>query len=224
MFTFKSNKIRQNSEIISEQLVAARKEKKLKIEDVAKKLNINNKYLIALEKGEYGKLPKGIYGKNFLREYALFLGLNYNEISKIFDDEIYGDSREKNRELFAKQVVKLRYFLVAPKIVKNLIILLITLICFGFLGFRMQKIISPPELLIYNPADNIVTNNRIMQIAGKTEKESQIIINGEQVLSDKEGVFFKEVNLKTGVNTITITASKKYGRSKTVVKQVLVKE
>lgn len=224
MFTFKSNKIHQNSEIISGQLIAARKEKRLKIEDIAKKLNINDKYLIALEKGEYGKLPKGIYGKNFLREYALFLGLNYNELAKIFDDEINGSSRVKNNELFSKQVVKSWHFLAVPKIVKSLIVLAITLICFGFLGIRINKIISPPELSIYSPADNIATYSRIVQVEGKTEKESQIAINGETVLSDKEGAFTKEVNLKIGVNMITITASKKYGRSKTVVKQVLVKE
>lgn len=224
MFTFKSNKIHQNSEIISEQLAAARKEKKLKLDYIAKKLNINCKYLSALEKGDYQKLPKGVYGKNFLREYALFLGLDYNEISKIFDDEINGSSRVKNSELFSKQVVKPWHFLAVPKIVKSLIVLAITLICFGFLGIRINKIISPPELSIYSPADNIATYSRVIQVGGKTEKETQIAINGEPVLSDKEGVFAKEVNLKTGVNTITITVSKKYGRSKIIVKQVLVKE
>lgn len=224
MFTFKSNKIHQNSEIISEQLISARKEKGLKLEDIAKKLNINGKYLAALEKGEYSKLPKGVYGKNFLREYALFLDLDYNEFSKIFDEEINNGPRGKNSELFAKQVVKPRHFLAMPKIVKNFIILLVTLICLSFLGARIHKIITPPELLIYNPPDNAVTDNRTAQVAGKTEKESQIVINGELVLSDKEGRFTKEINLKTGVNTITITASKKYGRSNTIVKQILVKE
>lgn len=224
MLNFKSNKIIQNSEIISEQLIAARKEKKLKLEDIAKKLNINCKYLSALEKGEFQKLPKGVYGKNFLREYALFLGLDYGEISKIFDEETGSGSRGKNSELFSKQVVKPWHFLAVPKIVKNLIILTITLICFSFLGFRIKKIMAPPELSIYTPADNIFINSRVAQVAGKTEKESQIVINGELILSDKEGNFAKEVNLKTGVNTITITANKKYGRSKTIVKQILVKE
>ena len=74
MNLFKSNKIYLDSETVSEQLRSSRQAKKLKLSFIAKKLNINEKYLAALEKGEYKELPHGVYGKNFLREYALFLG------------------------------------------------------------------------------------------------------------------------------------------------------
>lgn len=223
MTNFKSNNISLGAESVAEQLIKARQGKKLKLKDAAKKLNINYKYLKALEKGEYNKLPTGVYGKNFLREYALFLGLDYNELVKIFKQEkgIYQNPRQQ--KLFSKQAAKWHHFLAMPKIVKSGIVIAVTVIFFIYLGFSLKKIISPPNLYVYSPMENFITEKKLVQVSGETEAEAHVIINGEQILSDAVGQFFKIVNLKNGINIITITACKKYGRDNIVVRQVLVK-
>ncbi|MFH1582819.1 MAG: helix-turn-helix transcriptional regulator, partial [Candidatus Falkowbacteria bacterium] len=106
MNIFKSNKIYLDSELVSEQLRSARQAKKIKLSLIAKKLNINEKYLEALEKGEYEKLPHGVYGKNFLREYALFLGLDYKKLAADYETEINIVEPKRQKELFSKQVIK----------------------------------------------------------------------------------------------------------------------
>ena len=219
---FKSNKISINNESVSEQLYNARKEKKIKLKDAAKKLNINHKYLKALEKGEYDKLPEGIYGKNFLREYAFFLGLNSEESIKLFEQENKIQQSRARQELFSKQKVKKRAFLIMPKIIKNIIIIAITSIFFIYLGLSLKKIISPPNLRIYYPTEKITIKKNTISIIGQTDCEARVIINNEQILTNINGEFSKAINLKNGINLITITASKKYGRDKTVVRQVLV--
>ena len=73
MNSFFANKIITNADTIAEQLRQARLSKNVKLEDAANELGINRTYLEALEKGNFNKLPKGVYGKNFLREYALYL-------------------------------------------------------------------------------------------------------------------------------------------------------
>lgn len=223
MTPFKSNKISLNSENISEQLRAARKAKNLKLEDIAKKLNIGRKYLEALEKDEYDKLPPGVYGKNFLREYAVFLGLDHGELAKSFTAENQTKQSGERQELFSKQVVKSRYFMAAPKIIKSAAVIAAASVCFIYFGYRLEKIVSPPSLSIYKPAENLITEKNSLEIIGKTEKEARIIINGELVLSNTAGDFNKTINLKNGINIITITASNKYGRDNTIVKQVLAK-
>jgi len=221
---FKSNKIYLDSETVSEQLRSARQAKKIKLSLIAKKLNINEKYLAALEKGEYGKLPSGVYGKNFLREYALFLGLDYKKLAENFETEINIIEPKSQKELFSKQVVKKRYLLAMPKILKNIIIFLIICVCFIYLGYRVNKIISPPLLIIDSPQANLTTDQTSLEVAGRTEAEANLIINGQTVLTDKNGGFSQTINLKNGINIITITANKKYSRGNTVVRQVLVKE
>lgn len=224
MILFKSNNISLGNESVAEQLNKARQGKKLKLKDAAKKLNINYKYLKALEKGEYNKLPAGIYGKNFLREYAIFLGLDYNSLIKTFEQEINFYKNPAQQKLFAKQRVKKCEFLAVPKIVKDIIVVAVTVIFFVYLGFSLKKVISPPSLLIYSPINDTITKEKSISVIGQTDAEASVIINGEQVLSDMNGEFFKIVNLKDGINKITVTARKKYGRDNTVVRQVLVKD
>ena len=148
-FTF--NKIFLDSETIAEQLRTGRQAKNLKLTDVAKKLNIKYEYLDALEKNQFEKLPAGVYGKNFLREYALFLRLDHNELLKIFERELSFKEKTRRKELFSRQVAKSRYFLAMPKIARNIIIAAVIITCFSYLGYRLQKIISPPRLFIYSP-------------------------------------------------------------------------
>jgi len=212
-----------DTETVAEQLRRARQNKKIKLDQVAKKLNIDYKYLNALEKGDYGKLPKGVYGRNFLQKYADFLGLDYAEIIIAYESETSARGHCEGKELFAKQVVKNQYFWDAPKIIKNLLIIIIITICFIYLGFRLNKIIVEPDLLITNPADNFITQQAVVEVSGKTEAETETAINSEKILSDINGNFSKIVNLKNGLNIITITSKKKYSKTKTIIKQVFVK-
>lgn len=224
MASFVSNKIFLDSETISEQLKKAREEKRLKLTDVAKRLNIKYEYLEALENHEFWKLPKGVYGKNFLREYAIFLKLNYREMSEVFEKEVVVKALEKEQQLFSTQIVKNLHFLTLPKMFRNAIIAFIVLICFTYLGFRMNKIVSPPFLIVSSPEENLIIKEKTVEVSGVTEMEAQLFINGEMVLSDARGIFYKKVDLKNGVNVIIITAKKKYGRARTIQRQVLVKE
>ena len=101
---------------------------------------------------------------------------------------------------------------------------LVVAICFVYLGYRLNKIISPPALLVETPAMNLITKQTSWLIAGKTEAEASLVVNGENVLSDKNGNFSKLIHLKNGLNFIEVTARKKYGRSRVITRQILVKE
>lgn len=224
MSLFQSNKIYLDSEMVSEQLRSARQSKKIKLSEIAKKLNINEKYLTALEKGEYNKLPHGVYGKNFLREYALFLGLDYKKLATDFEEEVNALEPKKQKEIFSKQVVKKRYLLAMPKILRNIFIFLVICTCFIYLGYRVNKIIAPPFLILSYPAADIITEQNSLEIVGRTEAEANLIINGQTVLTDKNGNFLQNISLKNGINIITVTASKKHSRANTIIRQILLKE
>ena len=54
--------------------------KNKKIEDISKSLGIRREYLEAIEEGQYDKLPSGLYGKSFLKKYALYLGFRSKDL------------------------------------------------------------------------------------------------------------------------------------------------
>ncbi len=65
-------------------LSEARAAKDLSLADVEKSTRIRQKYLDALEIGDFAKLPKGATARGFLRTYARFLGLNESETIALF--------------------------------------------------------------------------------------------------------------------------------------------
>ena len=220
---FKASTIKLELKTISEQLRSVRQEKNLKLTDIAKYLKIDYKYLEALEKGNLEKLPIGAYGKNFLREYAIFLKLDHRKLVKIFEKErdIIGN-KVKEKNYFSKPILKQKIIFSIPKLAKNIMITTAVTICFFYLGSAVKQIFVPPLLILKNPLENLVTSQYAINIKGETEKEVQIIINGEIILSS-DGVFDEDINLKKGVNIIRVTARKKYGNETTIEKQVIVK-
>ena len=229
---FKKNKILSDNEIIAEHLRNAREEKKIKLKDAARKININLKYLKAIEKGDFDKLPQGTYGKSFIKEYSIFLGIDYNNLIRIYTKTLDKNQhftnqnlkKTKKNELFSRQVIKSHNFINIPKILKSAIIIIIVLLCFIYLGICLKNIIFPPEIQIIEPKNNLIINASFINIIGLTEPGAEITINGEHILNNDEGWFTKKINLKNGINTITITAKKKYSRENIIKRQILVND
>lgn len=83
---------KKNTKVIAEEdtslggiLKKAREKKKMSIAQISKKLCIKEIYLEALENGQYYVFPGLAYGVGFLRTYALFLGLDANEMIEKFN-------------------------------------------------------------------------------------------------------------------------------------------
>ncbi|NLZ74689.1 helix-turn-helix domain-containing protein [Candidatus Falkowbacteria bacterium] len=218
MTAFIPKKIRQE-EGLGEKLQQARRQKNLKIENIAQQLGIKTEYLIALEEERFDKLPAGLYGKNFIKKYASFLGLDNEEISQDWQRQTSTDSPN---DPFSRKILAKNNFLVFPKIIRNLLVVGAIAVCLLYLGFYFKRIILPPELIILYPADNLSLNATSLEISGQTEKEAEVTINGELVLNNQDGLFSQTVNLKKGLNSITIKAKKKYSREETVIRQILV--
>lgn len=206
-------------ETVGEKLRQARSYKNLKIEDAAKKLNIRSEYLSALEEERFEKLPTGLYGKNFLKEYAKFLGLKPRDLLKNWQET---SNNGNAADPFSQKIVKKNKFIIFPKIIRNFLIVMAILACFLYLVFYFKKIVFPPDLVIIQPDKNLLIKDSSIMVSGRTEKEAEVKINGAIVLNNQDGYFSQDVNLKKGLNNIIITAQKKYSREKTIMRQILV--
>jgi len=223
MNQFRSNRILLDYEAVAGQLKDARRRKNISVEEAARALSIGQKYLEALEAGDFAKLPEGVYGKNFLRQYAAFLGLDEAELEEIFKKETEDAVELRKKNLFSRQIAKMRYFLAMPRIIRNAAIAVVVAISFVYLAFAAKTIISPPFLSVESPRENLATAAKTIKVAGKAEAESQVTINGRRALLDAEGNFSENVNLKNGINIISVRAKKRYGREAVVERKVLVK-
>jgi cytoskeletal protein RodZ len=199
-----------------DKLQQARLQRGLKIEEVARRLAIRQEYLIALEEGRPENLPSGLYSKNFLKKYAGFLGLDFQEALSSWQETAIIDDPFSHKKLGRKNMI------VLPKIARNLLIIAIIAICFLYLAFYFRRLVLPPKLEIFAPAGNLATSENRLEISGRTEKEAEVKINGEVVLDNQAGYFRQTVNLKQGLNNIVIKAKKKYSQEEAVNRQILV--
>ena len=69
---------------IGNQLQAARKERALRLADVARELRISADYLKLLESGDFDQLPAPTYVSGFLRSYGKLLGLDGSDLASRF--------------------------------------------------------------------------------------------------------------------------------------------
>lgn len=73
---------------VGKKLSAARDERKLTLEDVAKETRIPIRHLASIEKSEFSKMPGNTYTVGFARSYAKMLGLNADKLVQQLRDEM----------------------------------------------------------------------------------------------------------------------------------------
>ena len=209
----------QEKEAPGNKLRLSREAKNISLEQAAKHLRIRKDYLKALEDDQYDLIPNGLYGKQFLKKYCYLLKLNYKQIlaaSPLSDDSII--------DPFSKKIPRTRNFLVFPKLIRNIALILVFLIFLLYLLFYFKQLSSPPQLIIEYPEKNLVTNSYSITVKGLSDPETEIIINGSVIMSNQNGSFTKDIQLKSGLNTINISAKKKHGRAINTQRQILVED
>lgn len=74
-------------------LAEARQKLGLSVGDIAAKLRMSVVQIDAMERGDYGKLPKGTFLRGFARSYAKLVGLNPEDLLRLLE-ETHAESRK----------------------------------------------------------------------------------------------------------------------------------
>lgn len=78
-------------------LQEARLRQGISLEEVAQRTYIKLPYLVALEEGQLDKLPAPVYIHGYIRQYARLLGVDGNELVKMYQEE--SNRYEENDEV-----------------------------------------------------------------------------------------------------------------------------
>ncbi|HPT08653.1 MAG TPA: helix-turn-helix domain-containing protein [bacterium] len=198
-----------------------REKHNIELEEVALNIDVNIKYLRAIENGNYKELPKGIYSKIFFKKYINFLGITHKNIVNDFVKE---QNRNQNFEsnIFFNKVVDWKNLLSLPKVIRNFLIFFAIVVCFVYLFLYFKNVFAPPFLEVNHPQENQILTDFFVNVSGQTEPESEVKINDQLILIDNDGDFSENIHLKSGVNAITIISKKKHSKENTITRQVLV--
>lgn len=199
-------------------ILKKRLQQKITLEEAEQQTKIPKKYLSAIEQGDYEKLPAPVYTHYFLKNYLTLLGLEPISHINLYEHEFQKKSQEKFQ---TAAVIPNNQLRVTSRLVKMIAIAFFVVLCLGFLGLRLQKIITPPFLNVISPPENFVTDQSLLEIQGQTEQETKITINEYLVVADENGNFRKIISLQPGLNTFQISSQKKYSRPQIVARNVI---
>lgn len=192
-----------------------RLEKKLTLEQVEKTTKIRTRFLDLIENNEFSRFESQPTLKGFIRNYASFLGLSIAEIMAF-----YRRQSETEESLLPSKPQIGTGFRLTPQVFTALATVILLLVFAGFLVSQYLAFSGVPALMIDTPADNSVSQTSEINVTGKTDADSAISINDQQIRTGENGQFKTTVPLTAGLNKITIKAVNKFQKTNTVVRRV----
>jgi cytoskeletal protein RodZ len=192
----------------------AREAKGLDLGRVERETKIRQRYLSALERGEYRELPGSVYTKGFLRNYGAYLGLDPEELIDLYRIETTAAVERprmptRPRPLAAR---RRRAFVVTPGALVAAILTIGVGAFIAYLAFEIINFARTPELRITDPPGNVngYTGDEIT-IRGETVPNARVTVDNlrqnPQVTADEEGRFEVVVGLVPGSNVVRLTAN-----------------
>ncbi len=198
---------------LGEVLRAAREAKGVDLQRVERETKIRERYLSALERGEYRELPGSVYTKGFLRNYGAYLGLDPEYLIDLFRLETTSTADRPSAPTPPRPLAgrRSRAFVVTPG---ALVAGILTILVGGFiayLGYEFVNFAQTPELRITDPAGNVSRHPDLaITIRGITAPNARVSVSNltenPTVTADADGAFEVTVRLVPGSNVVRLTA------------------
>lgn len=206
---------------VGEILKKARLGKGIKRQEIVEKTKISLKYLKALEDNDFSNLPEAAFVKGFIRNYAGAVGVEPKQALAVFRRDY--DQTEKGkvipREFTANAIKKRTFWNPKTTMIGGIIFISITLAVYFI--YQFQLLTAPPELKILSPEEDeqVMTT---LTVNGSTDPQATLTINNQQVLVEEDGSFTQSLVLSQGTRTITIQATNRNGKSRTIQRTIRV--
>ena len=143
---------------LPERLLTARERKGVDLFRAERDTKIRARYLAALERGDYRELPGAVYTKGFLRNYALYLGLDPDEILLQWRRE-RGEGTAADPVLVVPRTVTAprQGITISPKVFGGLLLALVVVVVVGYVATQLVRFSKPPTVTMLDPSTAVVT-------------------------------------------------------------------
>ncbi len=208
---------------VGQMLRDAREEKKLTLEDIERGTKIRLKFLSAIESDEFAIMPSQSYVKGFVKNYSEYVGLNSKTVLAFFRRQTVDAPKSHLLPKGMEAPLNRSPFQLTPGKFIFIIVTLLVTVFLLYLFVQYQTLQKPPTLLIDSPVNQEVFSDTRVDVLGKTDPDATVTINGVSVLVRPDGKFFDQIRVEPGINTLTIMASSRLGKTTTQVVKIGVK-
>ncbi len=199
---------------LPERLYAARERKGVDLYRAERDTKIRARYLAALEQGEYGELQGDVYTKGFLRNYAVYLGLDPEEVIAQWRRERGAAPAPKNVLAVPKPIAQPRPGLQFSPGVVVAALLTILIVAIGvWLGVQVMRFAKPPTLDVTSPREATVVLTQdatTFTLEGTSIPGATVSVElaggTRQTSADSTGAWTMPVDVRRGKNEFKIDA------------------
>ena len=200
---------------LPERLLAARERKGVDLYRAERDTKIRARYLAALERGDYRELPGAVYTKGFLRNYALYLGLDPDEVLLQWRRE-RGAPQEPAPVIAVPRPIAAprRGLTFSPSLIVFALLIALVAVFVGWLGLQLLRFSKPPTIAVTSPAVAVLEVDEDATsylLEGKTIAGGSVTVKTADVEAranaDSAGQWELKVDLRRGENQFRITAT-----------------
>jgi cytoskeletal protein RodZ len=200
---------------LGERLAAARERKGVDLYRAERDTKIRAKYLGALERGDFRDLPGSVYTKGFLRNYALYLGLDPEDVLRQW--------RRERGESITEPIAVVPRSLEAPRAPVTIgrgailaALLAVGVIIFAvYLGAQLLRFSQPPSVSVTQPLTAVTevdAGATTYTLRGTANAGATVSIDTPgrdtiRVSAGSDGRWSADVELRRGRNQFDVTAT-----------------
>jgi cytoskeletal protein RodZ len=205
---------------LGEQLRAERERKGITLEQAAADTRIREKFLTALEAGDYPALPGAVYTRGFLRNYAEYLDLDTEELVVLYQQERGGAPPEPTpkRSFKPYRPVVHQSLIFRPVIFVPVLIIAFVGLFLGYMYYQFTTFATLPKLEVIEPSGDGLAANSQLLVRGVTVPGRRVTVTvfpGSDFLdlrSGDDGAFGATVTLSPGANHVVVEVADAAGK------------
>ncbi|MBI2776058.1 MAG: helix-turn-helix domain-containing protein [Chloroflexi bacterium] len=220
---------------LPDRLAAARERKGVDLQRAERDTKIRARYLAALERGDYRELPGAVYTKGFLRNYAVYLGLDPDDVLRQWRRE-RGDQAQTETVIVAPRPIleTPRPLAFSPSIVVAALMTFGVILFGAYLALQVLRFAKPPTLAVTSPISAVVDvaeTSTTFRLAGTATPGATVTVSSGasqtpeyRVTALSDGTWSVTVDVRRGTNQFTIDAlDPETGKHAEAAQQVIIK-
>jgi cytoskeletal protein RodZ len=216
---------------LGEILRTQREKKGLTLDQAAADTRIREKFLQALEDGDYQSLPGAVYTKGFLRNYAEYLDLDQEELVVLFHDERGGQPAppESKRAFQPMRPIMRRSLIFTPAVFVPVFVLAGILLFVGYLYYQFTSFAVAPVLDVFEPSSDAIAQSSQYVLKGRTVPTGKVTVQvfpGPETIADirpdADGTFIAAIDLTPGSNHVIIEVLDQSGKVSRISRSIIL--
>lgn len=193
----------------------------LTTDEIAEDIKIRPELLRAIEQGAFDRLGEPLYRTLMVKTYAEYLGITWRTLEDDYNRESLFIGGVQQVVEVNTQSVQRADLVVAPRLLKHVFLSAGMIAVCVYLMVLAGSALQKPTLTVVQPPNELLSSSKVIRVEGQVSSDATLAINGQEIVKTTDGHFGEDVTLSEGVNTIRVSAAKKYSKEAVVTRTVL---